>query len=101
MTVKQCGSACSQQQAAEDFLRSRLYGPGSRRTTCKKELISLLVSELLEPSDSSVFLLYMRPGNELLSLQNKRSQTKSAAVQFVKTGWGGFQCDAYQHQSCC
>lgn len=35
MTVKQCGSACSQQQAAEDFLRSRLYGPGSRRTTCK------------------------------------------------------------------
>lgn len=38
-TVKQHGSACSQQQAAEDFLRSRLYGPASRRTTCKKQPI--------------------------------------------------------------
>ncbi|TNM97671.1 nucleolar protein 7 [Takifugu rubripes] len=63
MTVKGSGSACSQQQAAEDFLRSRLYGPGSRRTTC----------------------------NELLSIQNKRGREKSAAVEFVKKGWASQQ----------
>ncbi|XP_034039607.1 nucleolar protein 7 isoform X2 [Thalassophryne amazonica] len=48
-----------QQQAAEDFIRSRLYGPGSCRTT----------------------------NNELLSLQNKTGKNKSAAVQFVKKDW--------------
>ncbi|CAF97792.1 unnamed protein product [Tetraodon nigroviridis] len=58
-TVQQCSSACSQQQAAEEFLRSRLYGPGSCRSTC----------------------------NQLLSLHNKRSRVKGAAVQFVKKDW--------------
>ncbi|XP_075954312.1 U3 small nucleolar RNA-associated protein NOL7 isoform X1 [Anarhichas minor] len=58
-TVKERVSASSQQQAAEDFLRSRLYGPGSCRTT----------------------------SNELLSLQNKTGRNKSAAVQFVKKDW--------------
>ncbi|XP_008304623.1 nucleolar protein 7 [Stegastes partitus] len=48
-----------QQQAAEDFIKSRLYGPGSCRTT----------------------------SNELLSLQNKKGTNKSAAVQFVKKDW--------------
>lgn len=57
MTVKQCGSACSQQEAAEDFLRSRLYGPGSRRTTSGDPNTSVLVSVLLEPPNSNVFLL--------------------------------------------
>uniref|UniRef100_A0A8D0A6N5 Nucleolar protein 7 n=1 Tax=Sander lucioperca TaxID=283035 RepID=A0A8D0A6N5_SANLU len=47
-------SASFQQQAAEDFLQSRMYGPGSCRTT----------------------------SNELLSLQNKTGRNKSAAVQF-------------------
>uniref|UniRef100_A0A3B5B5A1 Nucleolar protein 7 n=1 Tax=Stegastes partitus TaxID=144197 RepID=A0A3B5B5A1_9TELE len=51
-----------QQQAAEDFIKSRLYGPGSCRTT----------------------------SNELLSLQNKKGTNKSAAVQFVKKDWGMF-----------
>ncbi|XP_068582347.1 U3 small nucleolar RNA-associated protein NOL7 [Cebidichthys violaceus] len=57
-TVRQRVSASSR-QAAEDFLRSRLYGPGSCRTT----------------------------SNELLSLQNKTGRSKSAAVQFVKKDW--------------
>ncbi|KAM7400052.1 hypothetical protein PAMA_004650 [Pampus argenteus] len=52
-------SASFQQQTAEDFIRSRLYGPGSCRTT----------------------------SNELLSLQNKTGRNKSAAVQFVKKDW--------------
>ncbi|KAM7379801.1 hypothetical protein PAMP_005326 [Pampus punctatissimus] len=52
-------SASFQQQTAEDFIRSRLYGPGSSRTT----------------------------SNELLSLQNKTGRNKSAAVQFVKKDW--------------
>ncbi|KAK9538417.1 hypothetical protein VZT92_003588 [Zoarces viviparus] len=58
-TVKERASASSQQQAAEDFLRSRLYGPGSCRTT----------------------------SNEMLSLQNKTGRNKSAAVKFVKEDW--------------
>ncbi|KAM6919778.1 U3 small nucleolar RNA-associated protein NOL7 [Lycodopsis pacificus] len=58
-TVKARVSVSSQQQAAEDFLRSRLYGPGSCRTT----------------------------SNEMLSLQNKTGRNKSAAVQFVKRDW--------------
>ncbi|XP_067462868.1 U3 small nucleolar RNA-associated protein NOL7 [Thunnus thynnus] len=58
-TVKERASASFQQQMAEDFIQSRLYGPGSCRTT----------------------------SNELLSLQNKKGTTKSAAVQFVKKDW--------------
>ncbi|XP_026230696.1 nucleolar protein 7-like [Anabas testudineus] len=58
-TVKEQASASYQQQEAEDFIRSRLYGPGSCRTT----------------------------NNELLSLQNKKGMNKSAAVQFVKKDW--------------
>ncbi|KAM6989826.1 U3 small nucleolar RNA-associated protein NOL7 [Tautogolabrus adspersus] len=57
--VKERASASCQQQAAEDFIRSRLYGPGSCRTT----------------------------SNEMLSLQNKKGRNKSAAVQFVKKDW--------------
>ncbi|XP_023252460.1 nucleolar protein 7 [Seriola lalandi dorsalis] len=59
-TVKEeRASASFQQQAAKDFIQSRLYGPGSCRTT----------------------------SNELLSLQNKKGRNKSAAVQFVKKDW--------------
>ncbi|XP_078143694.1 U3 small nucleolar RNA-associated protein NOL7 isoform X1 [Centroberyx gerrardi] len=58
-TVKERPAASSQQQAAVDFLQSRLYGAGSGRTT----------------------------SNELLSLDNKRGKNKSAAVQFVKKDW--------------
>ncbi|KAL0966729.1 hypothetical protein UPYG_G00299390 [Umbra pygmaea] len=52
--------ANSQQQAALDFIQSRLYGPGVQRMTT----------------------------NQLLSVQNKRGQNKSAAVQFVNERWG-------------
>ncbi|XP_041805027.1 nucleolar protein 7 [Chelmon rostratus] len=58
-TVKERGSASFQRQTAEDFIQSRLYGPGSCRST----------------------------SNELLSLQNKTGRKKSAAVQFVKKDW--------------
>ncbi|XP_054480533.1 nucleolar protein 7 isoform X2 [Anoplopoma fimbria] len=58
-TGKESTLASSQQQAAEDFLQSRLYGPGSCRTTT----------------------------NEMLSLENKKGKNKSAAVQFVKKDW--------------
>lgn len=96
MTVKECSSARSQQQAAEDFLRSRLYGPGSRRTTCRTEPLNgfVLVSWLLEPLSVKCVFAYVFPGNEMLSIQNKKSRVKSAAVQFVKKDWGKSQCDA-------
>ncbi|XP_041658439.1 nucleolar protein 7 [Cheilinus undulatus] len=58
-TVKERELVSCQQQAAEDFIKSRLYGPGSCRTT----------------------------SNEMLSLQNKKGRNKSAAVQFVKKDW--------------
>ncbi|AWP03569.1 putative nucleolar protein 7 isoform 2 [Scophthalmus maximus] len=58
-TVKERSSATFQQQVAQDFIQSRLYGPGSCRTT----------------------------NNELLSLQNKKGRNQSAAVQFVKKDW--------------
>ncbi|XP_035526224.1 nucleolar protein 7 [Morone saxatilis] len=59
-TVKERAAAASfQQQTAEDFIQSRLYGAGSCRST----------------------------SNELLSLQNKKGRNKSAAVQFVRKGW--------------
>ncbi|KAM4605392.1 U3 small nucleolar RNA-associated protein NOL7 [Polymixia lowei] len=53
------GPAASSQQVAMDFLRSRLYGPGSCRST----------------------------SSELLSLQSKRGTKKTAAVTFVKKDW--------------
>uniref|UniRef100_A0A7N8XJY9 Nucleolar protein 7 n=1 Tax=Mastacembelus armatus TaxID=205130 RepID=A0A7N8XJY9_9TELE len=59
-TLKDRASVSYQQQAAMDFIQSRLYGPGSCRST----------------------------SNELLSLQSKKGKKKSAAVQFVKKGWG-------------
>uniref|UniRef100_A0A8C2ZTW4 Nucleolar protein 7 n=1 Tax=Cyclopterus lumpus TaxID=8103 RepID=A0A8C2ZTW4_CYCLU len=40
-TVKERAAAASQQQAAEDFLQSRLYGPGSCRTTSKTGSVML------------------------------------------------------------
>lgn len=58
-TVKERTLASFQQQVAEEFIRSRLYGPGTCRTT----------------------------NNEMLSLQNKKGWNKSAAVQFVKKDW--------------
>ncbi|XP_019122932.2 nucleolar protein 7 isoform X1 [Larimichthys crocea] len=57
--LKDQSSTFFQQQTAEEFIQSRLYGPGSCRTT----------------------------SNELLSLENKRAINKSAAVQFVKKEW--------------
>ncbi|XP_041847702.1 nucleolar protein 7 [Melanotaenia boesemani] len=57
--TKRPAAASFQQQAAEQFIQSRLYGPGSCRTT----------------------------NNELLSLQNKKGMIKGAAVQFVKKDW--------------
>uniref|UniRef100_A0A8P4FX92 Nucleolar protein 7 n=1 Tax=Dicentrarchus labrax TaxID=13489 RepID=A0A8P4FX92_DICLA len=59
-TVTERAAASFQQQTAEDFIQSRLYGAGSCRST----------------------------SNELLSLQNKKGRNKSAAVQFVRKGWG-------------
>ncbi|XP_024865709.2 nucleolar protein 7 [Kryptolebias marmoratus] len=58
-TVTEREAASFQRQAAEDFIRSRLYGPGSCRST----------------------------NNEVLSLQNKTGKIKSAAAQFVKKDW--------------
>ncbi|KAL4623385.1 nucleolar protein 7 [Arapaima gigas] len=52
--------ASVQQQNACDFIQSRLYGRGSNRTTI----------------------------NQFLSLENKRSQNKNAAVQFLNKQWG-------------
>ncbi|KAM3603898.1 uncharacterized protein V6R79_003765 [Siganus canaliculatus] len=63
--VKERAKASSQQQAAEDFIQSRLYGPGSGRTT----------------------------SSEMLSLQNKTGRVKSAAVQFVRKDWALKQKD--------
>ncbi|XP_061776703.1 nucleolar protein 7 [Nerophis ophidion] len=59
VTVKPSELAASQQKMAEDFIQSRLYGPGSLRTT----------------------------SNQLLSLNNKRGINKSAAVEFTKKNW--------------
>ncbi|XP_043991245.1 nucleolar protein 7 [Gambusia affinis] len=58
-TVTNQGQSDYQRQAAEDFIQSRLYGPGSCRSS----------------------------NNEMLSLQNKTRADKSAAVQFVKKDW--------------
>ncbi|KAM9789472.1 U3 small nucleolar RNA-associated protein NOL7 [Neosynchiropus ocellatus] len=58
-TLKAPTVASLQQKAAEDFIQSRLYGPGTcRTTTCK-----------------------------MLSLQNKTAEKKSAAVDFVNKSW--------------
>uniref|UniRef100_A0A3Q1GUE9 Nucleolar protein 7 n=1 Tax=Acanthochromis polyacanthus TaxID=80966 RepID=A0A3Q1GUE9_9TELE len=59
-TMEDQTSTFFQQQAAEEFLQSRLYGAGSCRTT----------------------------SNELLSLQNKKGTNQSAALQFVRKDWG-------------
>ncbi|KAI5931373.1 U3 small nucleolar RNA-associated protein NOL7 [Manis javanica] len=50
----------SRQQAAKAFIQNSLYGPGTSRTTV----------------------------NKFLSLDNKRSPVKKAAVQFLTNAWG-------------
>ncbi|EHH17964.1 hypothetical protein EGK_14484 [Macaca mulatta] len=50
----------SRQQAAQAFIHNSLYGPGTNRTTV----------------------------NKFLSLANKRSPVKKAAVQFLNNAWG-------------
>uniref|UniRef100_A0A3B3WST5 U3 small nucleolar RNA-associated protein NOL7 C-terminal domain-containing protein n=1 Tax=Poecilia mexicana TaxID=48701 RepID=A0A3B3WST5_9TELE len=62
-TATDRGQSDYQRQAAEDFIQSRLYGPGSCRSS----------------------------NNEMLSLKNKTRADKSAAVQFVKKDWGAFK----------
>ncbi|MBN3272929.1 NOL7 protein, partial [Polyodon spathula] len=52
--------ANARQESASDFIRSRLYGPGTNRTTT----------------------------NHMLSLKNKTGMNKTAAVQFVDKNWG-------------
>ncbi|KAK6491808.1 nucleolar protein 7-like [Huso huso] len=52
--------ANTRQESASDFIRSRLYGPGTNRTTT----------------------------NQMLSLKNKTGNNKTAAVQFVNKNWG-------------
>ncbi|KAJ8337255.1 hypothetical protein SKAU_G00384750 [Synaphobranchus kaupii] len=58
--LKEQSLASKQQQSALEFIQSRLYGPGSNRTTV----------------------------HELLSLQDKRAPNKCAATQFVDKQWG-------------
>ncbi|XP_028328944.1 nucleolar protein 7 [Gouania willdenowi] len=55
----QTAASSFQLQAAQDFITSRLYGPGVCRST----------------------------SNQLFSIQNKKGQNKNAAVQFVKKDW--------------
>ncbi|KAK6490693.1 nucleolar protein 7-like [Huso huso] len=52
--------ANARQESASDFIKSRLYGPGTNRTTT----------------------------NHMLSLKNKTGMNKTAAVQFVDKKWG-------------
>ncbi|MGH0114630.1 UNVERIFIED_CONTAM: hypothetical protein FKN15_031772 [Acipenser sinensis] len=52
--------ASARQESASDFIKSRLYGPGTNRTTT----------------------------NHMLSLKNKTGMNKTAAVQFVNKKWG-------------
>ncbi|XP_068197684.1 U3 small nucleolar RNA-associated protein NOL7 isoform X2 [Antennarius striatus] len=57
--VRGRGSASVQQQAAQDFIQARLYGPGNCRTT----------------------------NNQLLSLNNKKGSDRGAAVEFIRKDW--------------
>ncbi|KAI3374175.1 hypothetical protein L3Q82_006033 [Scortum barcoo] len=50
-TAKERASASSQQQAAEDFIQSRLYGAGSCRTTCKTAIVETLHSVAVVSKD--------------------------------------------------
>ncbi|XP_060788282.1 nucleolar protein 7 [Neoarius graeffei] len=63
MRVKDRRGSTSMQKSAMAFIRTRLYGPGSQRTT----------------------------NAELLSLQKKRGLDQGAAVQFVNKKWGAAQ----------
>ncbi|XP_041102656.1 nucleolar protein 7-like [Polyodon spathula] len=57
--LKDQTDASTRQESASDFIRSRLYGPGTNRTTT----------------------------NKMLSLKNKTGNNKTAAVQFVNKNW--------------
>ncbi|XP_016126000.1 nucleolar protein 7-like [Sinocyclocheilus grahami] len=63
MRIKDESAAKSLQQKAMDFIQSRLYGPGTKRTT----------------------------NAELLSLKKKRGASKGAAVEFVNKKLGASQ----------
>ncbi|XP_069469647.1 U3 small nucleolar RNA-associated protein NOL7 [Ambystoma mexicanum] len=60
MRLKEQDQSSLQQQSAKDFIKNRLYGPGSNRTTV----------------------------NQFFSNANKKGTTKKPAVQFVNKAWG-------------
>ncbi|XP_037537870.1 nucleolar protein 7 [Nematolebias whitei] len=70
MTVTKREESCFQQRAAEAFLQSRLYGPGTCRGT----------------------------NNEVLSLQNKTGKNKRPAVQFIKKDWASKEKKRWIHK---
>lgn len=60
MRLKDQNQSSLQQQTAKDFIRNRLYGPGSNRTTV----------------------------NQFFSMANKKGALKKPAVQFINNEWG-------------
>lgn len=88
-TVKQCSSACSQQQAAEDFLRSRLYGPGSRRSTCKEQPnipAALTAAASLRFKPAFAFHTSRQPA-AVPAEQERPGEKRSRAVCEERLGW--------------
>lgn len=87
MLVKEQAAELHQQQSAKDFIRTRLYGPGSRRSTsmeaeaqtCKSKLHIPLKAELGLNVQISVFSVDSPEGNRSCS-PHSSSQASHGAI---------------------
>lgn len=81
--VKDESAAKSLQQSAIDFIQSRLYGPGTKRTSSK--MITMCCSDLFKTkfSRKTNISVYFSADAELLSLKMKKGAGQGASVVFV------------------
>lgn len=81
-------AAKSLQQSAMDFIQSRLYGPGTKRTTSKIThcvIQTIFQTKVSRKTNISVFL---SSDAEILSLKRKRGVNQGAAVEFASKKLG-------------
>lgn len=90
--IKDESAAKPLQQKATDFIQSRLYGPGTKRTTSKLMRCAVqifLFTRSCRPTEYSKYLcVYLSSDAELLSLEKKRAASQGAAVEFANKKLG-------------
>lgn len=82
--VKDESAAKSLQQSAIDFIQSRLYGPGTKRTSSKMITLCCSDPQFKTKFSRKIYIsVYFSSDAELLSLKMKKGAGQGASVEFV------------------